>query len=404
MLKPILCGKEYHDSGGPGSYYACRAELLLPALAKEYAGKVQLIYLDPPFQTGDTFHMYIGKEKVASPAYTDTRNDELYLSMMEEILHGCHLLLADTGSIYLHVDYRMVAPLRLIMDKLFGAKNFRNEIIWAYKTGGRSKRYYPRKHDTILYYAKSAKTYFDIESIGMPRGSERRNHMKRALDADGRVYYSIRSGGKLYRYYEDSLVYPSDVWTDIAHLQQRDTQRNGYATQKPEALLERILLASSHPGDIVMDVFSGSGTTACVASKMGRQFLACDSSPFALYALRNRQLHAHNTRHLFQAESPLLLHFSEEEIEADIQANIETIKGGISCTVTGYTAPARFAAKQDSLIYCALGTITKDTFTPHTYAGAAVCPIQLFTDNCEKPVLQTMDTAGRQGFWQLYDA
>lgn len=402
MLTPILCGKELHDSGGPGVFYSFCAEQVLSMLANEYMGKVQLIYLDPPFQTGETFRMRIGKEVVSRAAYTDILSHNRYIDMMRHVLFGCRQLLSDTGSIYLHVDYRMIAPLRLLMDEVFGAKNFRNEIIWAYKTGGRSKSYYPRKHDNILYYAKSRNTYFNIESVGIPRGPERKNHMKRSLDADGRVCYSIRSGGRLYQYYEDALVYPSDVWTDIAHLQQRDPERNGYATQKPEKLIERILLASSRPGDLVMDVFSGSGTTASVASKTGRRFLACDSSPYALYALRHRQLHTHSTPNLLQGEQQLLLHFPAEPLHADVQTVLERKNGSICCIITGYAALMNIAEKDNTLIYCALGTISDGTFTPIHYTECASYPIRLFANNCEKPVLHTVDAAGRQGFWQLY--
>lgn len=402
MLTPILCGKELHDSGGPGTYYAFCAEQVLSMLANVYTGKVQLVYLDPPFQTGETFRMRIGKEAVSGAAYTDVLSNDKYMEMMRCVLMGCRHLLSDTGSIYLHVDYRMIAPLRMLMDEVFGTKNFRNEIIWAYKTGGRSKSYYPRKHDNILYYVKSQKAYFNIESVGIPRGSERRNHMKRGLDADGRVCYSIRSDGKLYKYYEDSLVYPSDVWTDIPHLQQRDPERNGYATQKPEKLIERILLASSRPGDLVMDVFSGSGTTASVASKTGRRFLACDSSPYALYALRRRQLHTHTSPNLLQGEQQLLLHFPAEPLQADVQAVLEHKSGNICCTITGYTAQMNITEKDNALIYCALGRISDGIFTPQHYTECASYPIQLYANNCEKPVLHTVDAAGRQGFWKLY--
>src|SRR5690606_30562996 len=107
--------------------------------------------------------------------------------------------------------------------------NFMNEIIWCYKSGGRSTRYYPRKHDTILFYRKSAKVFFDIYAVGRPRGPEKRNHMKRYIDEDGRVCFSIRSAGKVYTYYEDTPVFPSDVWDDIEHLQQKDSERVGYA-------------------------------------------------------------------------------------------------------------------------------------------------------------------------------
>ena len=260
----IHCTEEIHQNGGPGRFLLARAEEALDPLLAAYEGQVQLIYLDPPFGTGDTFHLQLGrgKKRLKFPVFTDRMEEGHYLEWMRAVLEGCHRLLSPAGSLYLHIDYRMSAKLRLMLDDIFGKSNFMNEIIWCYKSGGRSTRHYPRKHDTILFYRKSAKVYFHIDAVGSPRGPGRRNHMKRFVDENGRICFSIRSGGKLYTYYEDTPVYPTDVWTDIEHLQQRDRERVGYGTQKPEALLRRILLASSRPGDLVMDLFSGSGTTA----------------------------------------------------------------------------------------------------------------------------------------------
>ena len=210
--------------------------------------------------------------------------------MMRAVLTACHRMLAPDGSLYLHIDYRMNPYLRLMLDEIFGQANFMNEIIWAYKSGGRSTRHFSRKHDTILFYRKSKAVYFNIHAVGVPRGPEKRNNMKRSIDELGRVYFSIRSGGKTYTYYEDTPIFPSDVWDDVEHLHQRDPERTGFGTQKPEALLRRILLASSRPGDLVCDLFSGSGTTAAVAAKLGRRFLVADASPVAMQLLRARQL------------------------------------------------------------------------------------------------------------------
>ena len=287
----IYCKTEQHDIGGPGSFYLARSEKLLPKLIDEYKGKVQLIYLDPPFGTGDSFQRRSDKDEESRiPLFRDDMPEAEYLKWMRTILTGCHTLLSPTGSLYLHIDWRMNAKLRLMLDDIFGQDNFMDEIVWSYKSGGRATRFYPRKHDTILFYRKSRRVYFNIAAVGQPRGPERRNHMKQFVDQDGRVGFSIRTNGKLYTYYEDDLIYPSDVWTDIEHLQQKDKERLGYATQKPEALLERIILASSREGDLVCDLFSGSGTTAAVAVKTGRRFLAVDASPLALITLRKRLL------------------------------------------------------------------------------------------------------------------
>ena len=129
-----------------------------------------------------------------------------------------------------------------------------------------------------------------MEALGKERGTKKRNNMKMQVDDNGRVSWTIKSGGRIYRYYEDSKIYPSDVWTDISHLHQRDPERIGYDTQKPEALLERIILSSSRPGDVVADFFAGSGTTLSVATMLSRKWIGMDSSPHAMNVCRKRLL------------------------------------------------------------------------------------------------------------------
>ncbi len=270
---------------------------LLPSLVDEYAGKVQLIYLDPPFGTGHSFSMRVrvgekewktGSGTLVMQSYEDDLNVEAYLALMREVITASKKLLSDTGVIYLHVDYRMHARLRLLMDEIFGENNFLNEIIWSYQTGGRARKFFSRKHDIILFYRKTKKYYFNLEAVPVSRVDVRRNHMKRHVDPDGRVYRSIRSGGKIYTYYDDDPTFPGDVWDDVSHLQQKDPQRTGYETQKPVKLLERIILSSSAPGDLVMDLFTGSGTTLEAATTTNRRFLGVDLNPFALQVTRRR--------------------------------------------------------------------------------------------------------------------
>ena len=270
---------------------------LLPSLVDEYAGKVQLIYLDPPFGTGHSFSMRVrvgekewktGSGTLVMQSYEDDLDVEAYLALMREVITASKKLLSDTGVLYLHVDYRMHARLRLLMDEIFGENNFLNEIIWSYQTGGRARKFFSRKHDIILFYRKTKKYYFNLEAVPVSRVDVRRNHMKRHVDPDGRVYRSIRSGGKIYTYYDDDPTFPGDVWDDVSHLQQKDPQRTGYETQKPVKLLERIILSSSAPGDLVFDLFAGSGTTLEAATTTNRRFLGVDLNPFALQVTRRR--------------------------------------------------------------------------------------------------------------------
>ncbi|MBR1409160.1 MAG: site-specific DNA-methyltransferase [Clostridia bacterium] len=300
--KPVRCDKTQW-LGLPSAGTLLLEEMPQGAgrLLSRYAGQVQTLYLDPPFNTGKVFEVKLaageadwktGKGSVTGIAYDDRWPDrESYLSMMRGTLETCRELLCREGTVFLHADSRMIAPLRLMMDEIFGESCFLNEIIWAYQSGGRSRAFFPRKHDTILFYARSRQYYFNLKAVPVGTGAGRSNHMRRQVDEEGRAYRAITSGGKEYRYYDDDPVYPSDVWSDIPHLQQRDPERTGFETQKPAALMRRILACASREGDLVGDLFAGSGTTAAVAAQMGRRFICTDRSALSL-ALAERRLDA----------------------------------------------------------------------------------------------------------------
>lgn len=394
----IYCTEELHQNGGPGVFIAARAEEALEALKGEFAGRVQLIYLDPPFGTGDTFLVRLGsgKKSVSVPAFSDRMSETEYVAWMRRVLTGAHELLCDSGSIYLHIDFRMNAKMRLLLDEIFGAQNFMNEIVWCYKSGGRSTRYYPRKHDTILFYRKSKDVYFDIEAVGRPRGPEKRNHMKRYIDDQGRICFSIRSAGRIYTYYEDTPVFPSDVWDDIEHLQQKDRERVGYATQKPEALLRRVILASSRPGDLVCDLFSGSGTTAAAASKLGRRYLALDASPFALYTLRARQLQNASVLSLLEGEHQMRLRYPADRTPARFSSHFTTIHGKKTLSIDA----AEFENAR-ALAYAALGTTEGDLFLPAATDCSPSLPVLFPAEGIERPAVHFADQLGRQAFFTI---
>lgn len=200
-----------------------------------------------------------------------------YLVHMTLRIVEIHRVLNKTGSFYLHCDPTASHYLKIILDTVFCGQggDFRNEIIWAYESGGRPKHDFGRKHDVIFRYTKSKNFLFNADAIALPRGETRHNHMKKHVDADGRTYRTIKSNGKIYRYYDDQGVVPSDVWP-ISHLQQKDPERLGYPTQKPEALLERIIKASSNEGDTVLDAYCGCGTTVAVAQRLNRRWIGVD--------------------------------------------------------------------------------------------------------------------------------
>ena len=263
---------------------------VLRALLPDFAGTIDLVYIDPPFMTGRDF------KSGSQLAYSDKwgKNLDAYLSWLYEVFVLLHSLLAHNGSLYVHLDWRAAHYAKVLLDEVFGfsldaeGPGFKNEIIWHYQSGGRTFKHFARKHDTILLYTRSDEFCFHPERIGERRGVRKRNHMRREVDADGQVHWTIKSAGHVYTYSEHTLMTPDDVWDDINHLHQKDPERCGYATQKPAALLERIILASSEEHDLVLDCFCGSGVTPCTAQQLGRRWIACDQSDLAIAITRER--------------------------------------------------------------------------------------------------------------------
>ena len=270
----------------------CGSVMKLPDEFRALAGSAQCVYVDPPFMTGEKFMRRrpygekgwkTGTPSPRYPAYEDRyTNEKQYLRLLRRVISVGKMLLNDTGVFYLHLDWRMSAQARIMCDREFGKTRFLNEIVWAYESGGRSKKTFSRKHDTILLYAKSKDYFFDLTRVPLPRGDGKRNHMARGRDEQGRMFSRITSNGKEYRYYDDEPVYPSDVWSDISILQQRDPERTGYATQKPLKLLERLLLPVTNPGDLVVDLCCGSGTALEAAQQLNCRFAGLDLNPEAV--------------------------------------------------------------------------------------------------------------------------
>ncbi len=265
---------------------------------QEYIGALRCIYIDPPFNTGGNFFMRqkMGEKDWAGnisslkvPAYPDrTGSREEYHAFLRSLILSARALLDEQGVFFLHLDQRESARARILCDEIFGEDHFVNEIIWAYQSGGRTMRRFPAKHDNILFYRRGRTMHFDLKAVPLPRKENRKNHMRRQTDENGRTFRTIRSGGKLYTYYDDEPVYPGDVWSDISHLQQKDPRRTGYDTQKPPRLLERLLLPVTLPGDTVGDLCCGSGTAGAVAAELGRPFLMTDLSPVAVLTARRQ--------------------------------------------------------------------------------------------------------------------
>jgi site-specific DNA-methyltransferase (adenine-specific) len=274
------------DFGAQADYIVhadCAA--VLPTLPD---GSIQLVYIDPPFNTGkvqqrrtiSTVRDEVGDRtgfqgrryastEVSRYGYLDVHDD--YLGRLDPLLREAHRLLTPSGTLYLHIDYRQAHSVKLLLDEVFGADAFLNELIWAYDFGGRARDRWPAKHDTIFVYVRTpGRHFFDQDAV------ERIPYL-----APGLVGPEKAARGKL----------PTDVWWHTI-VPTNGAEKTGYPNQKPEGILRRIVQASSREGDRVLDFFAGSGTTGAVAHALGRRFLLVDSNPDAIEIMRKRLPHA----------------------------------------------------------------------------------------------------------------
>lgn len=280
-------------------------KLIMSSLLQTFGGKFSLIYMDPPFAVGSDFNIDIkigdtDVEKTASVieevAYRDTWGNGIasYIEMLAERIRIAHALLSSDSSIFIHCDYRTAAYTRLLLDDVFGTDNFQNEIIWSYGAGGNPKGFFPRKHDSILWYSKGAPK-FNLQGAIMrvPYDKSTIDTHYKKVDSDGRLYRVQIVNGREYKTYADEGKLVTDVWTDIGGQNATSpisAEATGYPTQKPEKLLERIIHAASQPGDLVGDFFCGSGTTLAVAEKLKRNWIGADLGRFAIHTSRKRLL------------------------------------------------------------------------------------------------------------------
>ena len=334
---------------------------VLPALLPDFAGKVKLIYIDPPFATGADFSFTTtipeseesftkAPSMIEQKAYRDTwgRGLDSYLQWFYETVVLLHELLAEDGSMYVHCDWGVNSFLRAVMDDVFSQECYLNEITWLRSASGKTtSRTFPRDTDTVLYYSKSTKYTFNevfqplsdatlatydkddqdgrgpYASVSMqktsspgpdttydytdndgkvwrcpPKGWRMRYEKLKALENDGRLILtgSVIREKSYWAERKNEGKSASNLWNDIPNLQGSAAEIVGYPTQKPEALLERIIRASSNEGDLVLDCFCGSGTTAAVAEKLGRRWITCDLGRFAIHTARKRLLSITNVK------------------------------------------------------------------------------------------------------------
>lgn len=287
---------------------------------------VDLCYIDPPFHSGRNYTHARTRQRVFTDVWTwdQERARELevnsgrtgvllrafretageggllaYLSAMAPRIEEIHRTLKPAGTFFLHCDPTASHYLKLLCDAVFvpAGGGLRNEIVWCYSHGGRSKRRFGRKHDIILFYSKSSEYTFNEDALRIPMRSGKHSFGGRLLeDESGRKYrlvYGTKNGKgetRYYKYFLDDGKLPEDWWTDINSIQATSGERLGFPTQKPEALLRRILLACTNPGDLVLDAFCGSGTTLVAAQQLRRNWIGIDSSGEAVATVKNRLL------------------------------------------------------------------------------------------------------------------
>lgn len=251
-------------------YCGDNLEVLEKEIEKE---SVDLIYIDPPFFSNRQYEV-IWRDEAEIRSFEDRWEGgiENYIAWMKPRVEAMHKVLKPTGSFYLHCDWHADAYLRIMMDEIFGRNNFQNEIIWCYKTGGATKRRFERKHEVILFYSKNSNYLFNPQ--------REKSYMMHTYGFKKSDFQKDEKG-------QYSLVIMKDWW-EIPAIGSATKERLGYPTQKPEALLERIVKASSNKGDVVLDAFCGCGTAMVVAHKLKRKWIGIDISPTAIKLVGRR--------------------------------------------------------------------------------------------------------------------
>lgn len=258
---------------------------------------IDLIYIDPPFFSGRNYNVIFGDQNELR-SFSDIWEGGMpgYLIWLNARLYEMKRLLKKTGSVYVHCDWHASHYIKVEMDKIFGPQNFINEVVWHYSQGGKSKSHFARKHDVLLWYGRTNQFQFFGDRVRLPFTPHKQSKSgtnyggRMGVDESGRAYVEKWGTGKkkLYRYYLDEGKIPEDVWSDIQSIQSDANERIGYPTQKPEALLERVIKSACPDNGIVGDFFVGGGTTASVAQRLGRRWIASDQSRVAVAITADR--------------------------------------------------------------------------------------------------------------------
>lgn len=259
-----------------------------PMIKDRVKNKVKLIYIDPPFATSDEF-----QSKEGAKAYSDKKEGAEFIEYLRKRIILAHSILADDGSIFVHLDWKMAHYIKIVLDEVFGKNNLRNEIVWAYNgPGSPGMKQFNRKHDTIFWYSKSFKWTFNDDDIRVEHSEKTMDNFKAGLEGSGFTSdtYELNKGGKI----------PEDWWqiAVASRIKIDGFNRMGYPTEKPVKLIERIIRACSNEEDIVLDFFAGSGVVASVAERLNRKWISCDIGKLSYYTVQRRILEISKSKSL----------------------------------------------------------------------------------------------------------
>ena len=340
-------------------FHGDNKECLSTLLTSGFRGKIDLIYIDPPFDSKADYVKKIELRRIDKKLageeqsffeqvqYTDLWKNDEYLQFMFERLILLRELLSEQGSIYLHCDWHKSHHLRFLLDEVFGEDNFVNEVVWKYTWGMRVESYWNRKHDTIFFYSKSSNFIFNandvLEERKISEATANRLKYKGAMITDGN-----KGRG------DQEMALPTDVWTDISVINEMAIELENYPTQKPEALLERIIKASSNENSIILDCFAGSGTTLAVAEKLKRRWIGADCNKGAIQTSIKRlsKIKQEKTKKENEAELDLKAKedlFSKKISDPSPKASPSTLpQGEGDCTAPDLITPRPSRGSQNS--------------------------------------------------------
>lgn len=376
----VYCREEVIESDSEGLFLLGKAEEKLPLLAKAYAGKVGLVYLDPP-----SYGIYT--EKTGSE-YSEAD----YLKVMKQVLVSCRSMLSNTGTLILHLCSGSHAKIRLLLEEIMGNKNYVNEVVWQYKTRGKSTKCFSHAYDTLLIYKKRSKQYINLAEIAGLRGAARTNHWRKIVDDSGRIGYTANIKGKTVSVYEGDPVYLTDVWNDIDRLNANSPEKTGYPEQKPEALLSRLIKAFTQPNDYVLDPFMGSGTSAVCSMKLGRRFIGMDSSPFSLNTVRQRLFQLRENPSLLESnQCSLRFLFPALRIKFTSECEVIQKAGKRTLIIRSVT----FNGESVSLLSAASGERKGDIFYPLNNVACSKFPVKLPLPQGEEVTVRLTSSSGQ---------